>query len=419
MKLKQSAASALIGLSSLLFIAGCGDTFRPIATPLPKPSPDPSEPHTAVVIFKGGPASGSGAPAPSNSMQINVAGESISGQVPLGVDPVYAAISSSVISVNQTDSSLSIYGTLSGNFSATSTPPPSVLTVSLPGDAVPVFAVQAAGGIYVAFSGHNKVGLVSTGNAFTGEIPVGTKPVALVALPNGSKVYSINKGSNNVSAINTSDNTVSATISVGTTPVWGVASPDGARIFVLNQGDGTVSVIDTASDTVIPPPGVASSNVTVQVGTGPNYAIYDSHLNRVYVTNQSSNTLSVIDSDANSPNFRTRIAEIPLQGTGPSTVTVLPETSSKIYVANSGSGNVTVISSLSNQVVKTISVAGQPISIAASPDSTKVVVANQAGYVSMVNTLTDTEGTRIPGPKACDSSGNNCVTQQAVIAGVL
>jgi YVTN family beta-propeller protein len=292
--------------------------------------------------------------------------------------------------------------------------------VSLPGDAKPVFAVQAAGGIYVAFSAKSTVGLVSSGNAFTGEVPVGTNPTALVALPNGSKVYSINQGSNNVSVINTSDNTVGTTISVGATPVWGVVSPDGARVFVLNQGDGTVSIIDTASDTVIAPPtGVTLTNATVQVGSGPNYAIYDSHLNRVYVTNQGSNTLSVIDTDANSASFKTRIAEIPLQGTGPSTVTVLPETSSKIYVANSGSGNVTVINTLSNQVVKTISVAGQPISIAASPDSTKVVVANQAGYVSMIKTLTDTESTRIPGPKGCDSSGNNCVTQQAVIAGVL
>src|SRR5262249_3888006 len=135
MKLKQGAVTVLVGLSSLLFIAGCGDTFRPIANPLPKPGPDPAEPHTAVVIFKTPPGSISGTLPPANSMQISVAGESITGQVTLGVDPVYASISSSVVSVNKTDSSLSIYGTASGNFSSTSSPPPSVLTISLPGDA--------------------------------------------------------------------------------------------------------------------------------------------------------------------------------------------------------------------------------------------------------------------------------------------
>ena len=412
MKLKQSTLSVLLGLSSLFFIAGCGDTFRPIATPLPKPSPDPTEVHTAVVIFKGGPASSTGAPAASNSMQINVAGESVSGQVPLGVDPVYAAVSSSVISVNKTDSSLSIYGVLFGNFSTANPNPPAVTTISLPGDAAPVFAVQAGSGIYVAFSATNKVGLVSGSNAFTGELPVGTDPEVLVALPNGSKVYSINKGSNNVSVINTSDNSAGATIAVGTTPVWGVVSADGARVYVLNQGAGTVSIIDTASDTVI---------ATVTVGGGPNNAIYDSHLNRVYVTNSGSNTLSVIDADSTSPNFTTRIAEIPLQGTGPSTVTVLPETSSnsKIYVANSGSNNVTVINTLSNQVLKTIAVGGQPVSIGASPDGTKVVVANKEGSVSMISTATDTETRRIPGPHVCDATGANCMTQQAVIVGVI
>jgi YVTN family beta-propeller protein len=409
MKLKQGILWVLLGLSSLFFIAGCGDTFRPIATPLPKPSPDPAESHTAVVIFKTAPGSIPGTLPAANSLQINVAGESVSGQVPLGVDPVYATISSSVLSVNNTDSSLSIYGTLFGNFSSTSTTPPAVTTISLPGDAAPVFAVQAGSGIYVAFFAHNTVGLVSTGNAFTGEVPVGTKPTALVALPNGSKVYSINQGSNDVTPVNTSDNTTGTPISVGATPVWGVVSPDGARVYVLNQGSNNVSVIDTGTDSV---------TATITVGTGPNYAIYDSHLNRVYVTNQNSNTLSVIDADSTSPNFNKNIAEIALQGTAPKSVTVLPD-ATKIYVANFGSGNVTVINTLSNQVIKTISVGGQPISIAASPDSTKVVVANQAGYVSVIRAATDAETTRVPGPKACDASGNNCATQQAVIAGVV
>src|SRR5256885_1268430 len=104
MKLRQSTLAVLIGLSSLFFIAGCGDTFRPIATPLPRAGADPAEQHTAVVVFS---SNSTPSGATGTAMQINVAGESISGQVPLGADPVYALIGSTVISVNRADSSLS------------------------------------------------------------------------------------------------------------------------------------------------------------------------------------------------------------------------------------------------------------------------------------------------------------------------
>src|SRR5437762_753157 len=87
---------------SLFFITGCGDTFRPIANPLPKPNPDPSELHIAVIIFSGGQG------ASGTSTQVNVAGDTITGQFPIGVDPISASIDvSRVISVNRGDSSLS------------------------------------------------------------------------------------------------------------------------------------------------------------------------------------------------------------------------------------------------------------------------------------------------------------------------
>src|SRR5438067_1481936 len=312
MKLKQGAFTALLGLSSLFFIAGCGDTFRPIANPLPKPAPDPKASGTAVVVFSGGPSSG-GTAATGTSVQINVAGDSITGEVPLGGNPSYALIGASLISVNQ--------------------------------------------------------------------------------------------GDNTVSVINTSDNSVTGPIAVGTTPVFGVASPDSTRVYILNKGSGTVSIIDTASDTVIAPPaGSTFTNATVQVGTAPSFAMYDLQLNAVYVTNETSNTLSVIDAVSTSPTVNKQIAEIALQGTTPKSVAVLPDRT-KIYVANFGSGTVSVINALSNQVLKTISVGGQPISIAASLDNTKVVVANQAGYVSMISTATDTETMRITCPTSTPCAG--------------
>lgn len=426
MKLKQSVVTTLLGLSLLFFVAGCGDTFRPIANPLPKPSPDPSGSHTAVVVFSGGAIPAGGTAAPGTSMQINISGDSITGQLPVGVNPIYALVDSSLVtSVNQGDSSLSIYSSGLGNFVAGATSPPLVTTVTLP-DAAPTFAVRAAGNTYVALSGTGQVGVVNGSSQFVGALTVGTNPTALVALPNGSKVYAINQGDNTVSVVHTGDNSVGGPIAVGTTPVYGVASADSTRVFIVNKGSGTVSIIDTGTDTVIPPPAgsTLSPHETVQVGTAPSFAIYDSQLNHVYVTNETSNTLSIIDANSAAPTVNTRIAEIALQGTTPKGVAVLPSTT-KIYVANFGSNSVSVIDALSNLVLKTIPVGIHPISIVASADSAKVIVANQgdqasatAGSVSMIKTATDVETARINAPASICPTSAACAPQTAVVVGV-
>jgi YVTN family beta-propeller protein len=77
-------------------------------------------------------------------------------------------------------------------------------------------------------------------------------------------------------------------------------------------------------------------------------------------------------------------------GTAPAAVTVLPD-GSRAYVANSGSGTVSVISSLSNSVSRTITVGADPTHIAASSDSSKVAVLKAgANSVTTINTANDT-----------------------------
>jgi len=48
--------------------------------------------------------------------------------------------------------------------------------------------------------------------------------------------------------------TVVKTISVGTDPLGVAVTPDGSKVYVANQSDNTVSVIDTATNTVIGSP---------------------------------------------------------------------------------------------------------------------------------------------------------------------
>ena len=47
-----------------------------------------------------------------------------------------------------------------------------------------------------------------------------------------------------VSVLDTATNTVTATIPVGSSPIGVAASPDAARVYVTNNGSDSVSVID-------------------------------------------------------------------------------------------------------------------------------------------------------------------------------
>jgi len=89
-----------------------------------------------------------------------------------------------------------------------------------------------------------------------------------------------------VSVIDTSTNTVVATVEVGASPFGVAVSPDGTRVYVANESDDTVSVINTSTNTVTD---------TVPVGDGPWAVAVNPAGTRIYVTNEDDNTVSVIE----------------------------------------------------------------------------------------------------------------------------
>lgn len=109
--------------------------------------------------------------------------------------------------------------------------------------------------VYVTNSGDGTVSVIRTDVTppvvLGAPITVGTTPLSVTALADGSRAYVANSGSGTVSVIVTSNNTVSKTITVGTNPVSIAASSDGTKVYVANRGSGTVSIIRTSDDTVV------------------------------------------------------------------------------------------------------------------------------------------------------------------------
>jgi len=379
-----------------LICISCGDTFRPVATPISPPPPEPSSFHYVLVISSNGPSN------PGSSTRIDVSGDTNAGVAKLGLGPVHAALlpnAARIFVANSLENTVSSY---------LPTDVTSVTTVSLPASAVPVFVHTTQNdAVYVANSGNATVSAVSTSNnVITNTISVGNNPVALAETPDAKKLYVVNQGSDSVTSINTIDKSVNATIPTGTSPVWAVARSDSARVYVLNQGSGTVSSIDTSSE--------AFTNVTV--GVGANFMLYDKGRNRLYVTNPSAHTLTVLDAAVDPP---ASVATIDLTaGTSPAcpvacapvSVAVLPD-GSRAYVVSYIPGSdplssqVTVIDTQSYTVRKVIPLSSVNIDsvnptgcstarfrlfTVAGSDGSRVFVSNcDAGGTKIILTATD------------------------------
>jgi YVTN family beta-propeller protein len=151
-------------------------------------------------------------------------------------------------------------------------------------------------------------------------------------------------------------------------------NPSANRIYVANQGSNSVSVIDGATNLVV---------ATVTVGSQPAGIAVNPNTGRVYVTNTSAGTVSVIDGTKNVVTATVGV------GTNPKGVAV-NTTSDRVFVANSGSSSVSVIDGVTNAVVGTVTVGLAPYGVAANPNTNRVYVANSGnGTVSLIEDPVD------------------------------
>jgi len=285
----------------LLVCVSCGDTFRPVATPLIPSPPSPAAFHTVLMLTRNGP-NNRGA-----SSDIDVSGDSNVAVAPLGLGPAHATLipnSSRLFVANNLEDTVS-------SFSPNTTGP--VITTSLPPGSMPVYVhTTENANVYVAnfctnfctdpSNPNGTVAAIATASdaVVNPLIPVGKQPVALAETSDGTKLYAVNEGDGTVTSIHTATLAATTTIATGSAPVWALARPDavqvqplGFRVYVLNSGSGTLSTIDTATDTKILP--------DVSVGVGANFMVYDKTRTRLYVVNPNSTSVMVLDASKDPP----------------------------------------------------------------------------------------------------------------------
>ena len=111
-------------------------------------------------------------------------------------------------------------------------------------------------------------------------------PIELALSADGSRLYAVCEGTDEVVVFDTAARKIVKRIAVGRVPKGLSLSPDGKRLYVTNSWADTVSEIDTASLAVVR---------TLPAGFEPTSAITDRAGRFLYVANRISDDVSVVD----------------------------------------------------------------------------------------------------------------------------
>jgi YVTN family beta-propeller protein len=164
---------------------------------------------------------------------------------------------------------------------------------------------------YAAAQGKGNLAIVVMdirGMKQVGLVPLEKTPRAIGVDPAGKKLYFTLAGSDAVQVLETSSGSIVRQIPVGASPHHPLFTAGGPAL-VVSQGPGTLSLIDPASDSV---------SAVVKVGTLPHWVSVTPDGRFAYVTNESSNDVSVVDLSA-----RKTVATIPV-GNAPRKMVIQP-----------------------------------------------------------------------------------------------
>ncbi len=419
MKFLRSIGVLVLSAFILLVELSCGDQYRPVANPIISPGGQPAVAHYAwVVNFN---PSGAG-----STTQIDVSGDTNLSVTSMGNGSIAEAFPFSSLALyiaNNTGDSVSEYlPTLAG----------SVTTINLlPGSHPIALGSTQNAAMYVLNSGTNSAcpttgslsTIVTSTLTVSSTVCVGLNPVAMAQSATSNYIYVINQGDNSVTVVNPAGPSIFGTITsangLGPNPISATASLDGNWIFIVTQGDSaTPSALDIVSSTG------KTVLASVPLGVGPTFSTIDPNRNRLFVANTAGNSVSVFDSSTVNPSSSTPIPLLAtvllnqngMNGMNPIGITPLPD-GSLFYVLNSGSNNVTVVSANSFSPLTTVALpaGADPVFIASEPTSSKVYVADKGTReTTIIQTINNTISQSIPAPSQIIGC-TVCALQQPVM----
>ena len=430
------AGAALV---AAVLVAGCGNNYRPVVTPINTSGPAAQPTSYAVVVS---------APSPSTAGIVTIldySGDTVMAIAPIGPGPRNFVMDQ----LGATGYTLNSDGTLA-NFPITTSLQAKMVTYStLAPNAQPLNFMAPSAGLWATDLNGNNIDIFQLSPAsFKLAIPVPATPITVVGSPTlaGQREYAVSLNFTDptglacntsassqpagvITPIEISTYTTDPPIPVGKCPVYAVPSTDTRRIFVINRGSDTVSVINGQTNalnsctpfvdghtgrtvTCHPTLPLSTSAVSATAITPPNgttgmpataepvYAEYNAATSQLVVADYAGGTISMIDVSLDefgndSATFGTTYT-IPV-GKNPASVTVLYD-GSRAYTANQADSTVTIANLSSHSVLKTLTVVGHPRTLVNTQNSLygKVyVVSPDSPYVTILSTTTDLVDTTV------------------------
>jgi YVTN family beta-propeller protein len=164
------------------------------------------------------------------------------------------------------------------------------------------------------------------------------------------------------------------TTAVGVGPYSVAVNSVTNMIYVINQTSNSLSVIDGATNTV---------TATLPTGNLPYGVAVNPVTNTIYVGNSLSSSVTVVNGATNT------VAATVTTGTSPNYIGVNTVTNT-IYVVNEGDNNVSVINGATNAVTATVPTGLLPSAIAVNPVTNMIYVPNENGAsVTVINGATN------------------------------
>ena len=189
-----------------------------------------------------------------------------------------------------------------------------------------------------------------------------------------SNAYIISHTGNNITVINTANGQVVNTIPSAYNGPYGIAvSHDGKDVYVTNNKSNILSVINTVT------------NLQTAIATVPNpwHVCVNADNTRVYVASNSLSKIYVFNAQTNS-----EIAEITV-GKSPQGMALSPD-GSMLYVCNITDNTLSIINTATNIVTNTIYAGSGPFSLVVSPDGSKLYVTNFfSNLLTVISTSTN------------------------------
>jgi YVTN family beta-propeller protein len=244
--------------------------------------------------------------------------------------------------------------------------PDLVKTIEFPIEGTPSGITFANGIVYIADQSKSRIlKLDPYAKIFLGQIdlPQGSTPKDVVALPDGKLLYVSENAMGDVAVFETANDKLLVRTKVHNYPGRMAIDPDGTTCIILSVPDGRASLISTQNQRFLS---------TVPVGNLPNGIAFDVANKTAYISNRVSNTVAVIDLV-----HRGVILNLKA-GVGP-TGLVVDQEHKRLYIANAKDNSISIFDINSHKKLNDIRLpldVDFPASLALMPDKKHFIVTS-------------------------------------------